>query len=97
MPPDSSCNEAPSAHLDDAPLALRLNAEQRRWLENTARFLARETGCDVTPASIILRLVEHGLPAFESELKRLRARANSATRRFHVLEFAASASHVGLG
>ena len=91
---DSSCNEAARAC---EPVALTLNATQRRWLENTARFLARETGCDVTPESIILRLVEHGLPAFEAELSRLRAKANAKTRRFHVLEFAASSSRVGLG
>jgi hypothetical protein len=92
--PDASSTEA----SDEAEtLALALNADQRRWLENTARFLARETGCDVTPASIILRLVEHGLPAFEKEIARLRTRSNAATRRFHVLEYADAASRAGIG
>ena len=69
-------------------ITLRLTDNQRRWLENAARCLEHETGCEVTPASLILHLVEHGIPRFEEELTRLRVRQNEGSKRFAELQFA---------
>ena len=67
-------------------ISLRLTPEQYRWLEHTARYLEGETGCEVTISSIMMRLMEKGLPLFEEELQSLRARANARKKRFPHLE-----------
>jgi hypothetical protein len=67
-------------------ISLKLTPDQHQWLENTSRFIENETGCQVAMSSIILRLMEKGLPAFEEELLDLRARANSGVKRFPKLQ-----------
>ncbi len=67
-------------------ISLKLTPEQHQWLDNTARFLENETGCQVAMSSIILRLMEKGLPAFEEEILGMRARANSGVKRFPKLQ-----------
>lgn len=75
-------NPSPESFL----ISLKLTPEQNQWLENTARCIANETGCQVALSSIIFRLMEKGLPAFEEELLAMRARANSALKRFPKLQ-----------
>ena len=67
-------------------VSLKLTPEESAWLDNTARFIEAETGCKVSPASILLRLMEHGLPQFEKDLQGLRARANAEKKRFPRLQ-----------
>lgn len=70
-------------HLD-----LRLTENQYQWLANAARFLELQTGSEVTAASLIMHLVEYGLPRFEEEIERLRARGNVGAKRFADLHIA---------
>ena len=67
-------------------ISLKLTPEQHAWLDNTARFIEGETGCDVSHASILLRLMEHGLPQFEKDLQNLRAKVNAEKKRFPRLQ-----------
>ncbi len=67
-------------------ISLKLTPEQHQWLDNTAKFLENETGCQVAMSSIILRLMEKGLPAFEEEILDMRARSNSGVKRFPKLQ-----------
>ncbi len=69
-------------------VSIRLTDNQHRWLRNAARYLEGETGCEVTDASLIMHLVEHGIPCFEDELTRLRARHNEGAKRFADLHIA---------
>lgn len=75
-------NPSPESFL----ISLKLTPEQHEWLENTARYIENETGSRVAMSSIILRLMEKGLPAFEEELLDLRARHNSGVKRFPKLQ-----------
>jgi hypothetical protein len=72
----------PASHV----IVLHLTDEQHRWLENTAAFLAHETGCEVSHSSIMIRLMAGGLPAFEQEIAALRAKSNSNRKRFNKLQ-----------
>lgn len=72
-------------------MSLRLTAEQHRWLENTAACIVNETGHEASHSSILMRLLEFGLPAFEAELEQLRVQQNSGKKRFHTLQLAYSA------
>lgn len=67
-------------------ISLKLTPEQTAWLENTSRFIADETGCPVSHSSILMRLMEHGLPQFERDLQNLRAKANAERKRFPRLQ-----------
>ena len=67
-------------------ITLKLTTEQYHWLENAARFLGDETGCEVSHGSIMMRLMEYGLPQFEQELQTLRAKANAGRKRFPKLQ-----------
>ncbi len=69
-------------------VTIKLTDNQYRWLMNASRFLEGETGCDVTPSSLILHLVEYGLPGFEAELTKIRARGNAEAKRFSELQIA---------
>ena len=69
-------------------VSIKLTDNQYRWLMNASRFLEAETGCDVTPSSLILHLVEYGLPSFEAELSKLRARGNAEAKRFAEIQIA---------
>ena len=71
-------------------ISLHLTEEQARYIENARQFLENETGCQVTHASILNRLLEKGLPHFEEELRRLRAKANRETKRFPRIHLAYS-------
>jgi len=71
-------------------VALPLNQAQLRWLENAARFIESETGCEVTIESLMLRLMDLGRKDFERELEELRARSNERLQRFPRLELAYS-------
>ena len=51
-----------------------------------AIFLETETGCPVSHSSILLRLMEHGLPQFEKDLQNLRVKANADKKRFPRLQ-----------
>jgi hypothetical protein len=82
--PKTSPLDAP--HATAFALTLRLTAQQQQWLDNAARFLAEETGCPVSHSSILMRLMENGLPQFERELEELRARSNAAKKRFPRLQ-----------
>jgi hypothetical protein len=78
-------------HLDPAySITLKLTPDQFKWLDNAARFIESETGAPVSHASIMMRLMEMGLPAFEQELEALRARSNSARKRFPKLQLVLS-------
>jgi hypothetical protein len=72
--------------VSEVSITLKLNAEQQEWIANTARFIESETGCKVSHASILLRLMEHGLPQFEKDMQQLRAKANAETKRFPRLQ-----------
>jgi len=74
----------------DRTFFLHLTEEQARYLENTKQFLENETGCTVTHASILARLLEKGLPHFEEELRRLRAKSSRETKRFPKIHLAYS-------
>ncbi len=67
-------------------VSLNLTKEQFEWVDQAARFIANETGCQVSHTSIMMRLMENGLPAFEKELEALRSRTNQANKRFHKLQ-----------
>jgi hypothetical protein len=67
-------------------VSLNLTKEQYDWVDQAARFIANETGCQVSHSSIMMRLMENGLPAFEKELEVLRSRTNQANKRFHKLQ-----------
>lgn len=67
-------------------ISLKLTPEQHAWLENTSRFIEAETGCPVSHSSILMRLMEHGLPQFERDLQNLRAKANADRKRFPRLQ-----------
>lgn len=67
-------------------VSLNLTKEQYDWVDQAARFIANETGCLVSHSSIMMRLMENGLPAFEKELEALRSRTNQANKRFHKLQ-----------
>jgi hypothetical protein len=69
-------------------ISLRLTEEQFRWLENTTQFIENETGCKVTRASVVLRLMEKGLPEFQTDIDRLRAESNAKNKRFPKLHVA---------
>lgn len=71
---------------DGSHISLKLTAEQTAWLENAARFIEAETGCPVSHSSILLRLMEHGLPQFEKDLQNLRVKANADKKRFPHLQ-----------
>ena len=71
-------------------ISLKLTEEQARYIENSRQFLENETGCKVTEASILSRLLEKGLPHFEEELRRLRATAKRDAKRFQRLHLAYS-------
>ncbi len=75
-------NPSPS----DFSIALNLTKEQFDWVDQAARFIANETGCQVSHTSIMMRLMENGLPAFEKELEQLRSRSNQSNKRFHKLQ-----------
>ena len=77
-----------SAKADPNRVSLHLTPEQMRWLDNTARFLEHETGCEVSRRSVLMRLMEKGLPDFESELRHVRAAANRKAKRFSHLQLA---------
>ncbi len=79
-------NPVPESFL----ISLKLTPEQRQWLENSSRFIESETGHPVPIASIIMRLMEKGLPAFEEELLSMRAKSNSAQKRFPKLQLVLS-------
>jgi hypothetical protein len=72
-------------------ISLRLTPEQHRWLENTAAFITNETGHPASHSSILMRLLELGLPSFEQEMEALRIAKNSDKKRFHKLQLAYSA------
>jgi len=74
----------PSPHA--FTMSLSLTKEQFEWVDQAARFIANETGCQVSHSSIMMRLMENGLPAFEKELEQLRSRSNQANKRFHKLQ-----------
>ena len=74
----------------DLVVSLKLTEEQARYIENSKQFLENETGCKVSEATILNRLLEKGLPHFEEELRRLRAKANRDTKRFQRLHIAYS-------
>jgi hypothetical protein len=63
-------------------ISLKLTVAQYQWLENTARFIADATGSQVSHGSIMMRLMENGLPAFEQEVQSLRVKANAGRKRF---------------
>ena len=67
-------------------ISLKLTKDQFEWIDQVARFIASETGCQVSHSSVMMRLMENGLPAFEKEMEQLRSRNNRANRRFHKLE-----------
>lgn len=67
-------------------MTLKLTQEQFDWIDQAAQFISTETGCDVSHGSIVMRLMENGLPAFEKELEQLRSKNNQSSRRFHKLE-----------
>lgn len=67
-------------------ISLKLTKDQYEWIDQVARFIAAETGCQVSHSSVMMRLMENGLPAFEKEMEQLRSRNNRANRRFHKLE-----------
>lgn len=46
---------------------MRVTEKQYRYLEEMARRIRRETGFKITRASIILKLMEYGLPHLEKE------------------------------
>ena len=74
------------SHPEGYVITLKLTAEQYHWLENAARFISDETGSQVSHGSIMMRLMENGLPHFEQELQALRARANAGRKRFPRLQ-----------
>lgn len=76
----------PPVSTEGSLISLKLTPEQHQWLQNTQRFLQDETGCNVSHASILMRLMELGLPAFESELQGLRRKANADKKRFPRLQ-----------
>ena len=67
-------------------ISLTLTSDQYVWLDQAARFIAHETHCAVSHSSVVMRLMENGLPAFEKELEQLRSKNNRANKRFHKLE-----------
>ena len=73
---------------DTQDVNLKLNKDQYQWLKNSSEFLTQETGCEVTPESVMMRLVQYGLPEFERELGKLRKRGNAnrekVQRRLHL-------------
>jgi len=71
-------------------VSLPLTPKQHRWLENTAAFIEHATGCKASLHSIMLTLMEQGLPSFEDDLEQLRLRSNATTRRFPNLQLAYS-------
>jgi hypothetical protein len=48
-------------------LSLRVTEEQFGYLEDMARRIRAETGFRITRASIVLKLMEYGLPSLEKE------------------------------
>jgi hypothetical protein len=69
-------------------ISLRLTEEQYEWLNNTTTFIENETGCKASRASVVLRLMEKGLPHFQSEMEKMRAQANTKKKRFPRLQMA---------
>jgi len=67
-------------------ISLKLTEEQFLWLDNTIKFIENETGCKVSRASVVLRLMEKGLPQFQTEIEQMRARANATNKRFSHLQ-----------
>ena len=67
-------------------ISLKLTQEQFDWLDQAAQFISSETECNVSHGSIVMRLMENGLPAFEKEMEQLRSKNNRNNRRFHKLE-----------
>lgn len=65
---------------------LHLTKDQFEWLDQAARFISAETGCEVSHSSIMMKLMENGLPQFEKELEQLRSQNNRGKNRFHKLE-----------
>jgi hypothetical protein len=73
-------------HPEFYAITLKLTHDQYQWLDHAARFIKEETGCEVSHASIMMRLMENGLPSFDEELQRLRAQANAGRKRFPKLQ-----------
>ncbi|MFW7378265.1 MAG: hypothetical protein ACOH5I_05630 [Oligoflexus sp.] len=48
-------------------LSMRVTEEQYQYLEEMAQRIRQKTGFRVTRASIVLKLMEHGLPYLEKE------------------------------
>jgi hypothetical protein len=77
-----------NAKTSHQTISLKLSNSQIKWLTNTAHFIRNETGCEVNRESIMFRLMEKGLPEFERELTKLRAKANANLRRYPDLKLA---------
>ena len=65
-------------------ISLRLTEAQYQYLEEASERIREATGCQVTRASIILRIMQKGMPQFEEKLRKelptIRSQKNSAKK-----------------
>lgn len=63
-----------SANKKTRMISMRLTEEQYQYLEEMATRIRSKTGFKITRASIILKLIEYGLPHLEREFPEPQAR-----------------------